>query len=105
MNIPLLDVQAGRMVPNPDFLAVVKARFPVDANLVIGCKSGGRSAQAAAMLAGQGYASLVDVRGGFSGERDALGRVVVAGWAEAGFPVDTVASVENTYAALASKRT
>ena len=105
VNIPLLDVQAGRMVPNPDFLAVVKARFPVDANLVIGCKSGGRSAQAAAMFAGQGYASLVDVRGGFSGERDALGRVVVAGWAEAGFPVDTVASVENTYAALASKRT
>jgi rhodanese-related sulfurtransferase len=85
-NIPLLHARAGRMVPNPDFQKVVEANFPRDAKLVVGCKAGGRSAQAVGLLASLGYENLADVRGGFGGERDALGRQVVPGWTESGLP-------------------
>ena len=47
-NIPLLHFQNGRMAPNPDFQRVVEATYPKDTKLVVGCKSGGRSLQAAA---------------------------------------------------------
>lgn len=104
VNLPLLDVEAGRMVPNADFVAIAQRHFPVDAKLVVGCKSGGRSAQATAMLASVGYQNLIDVRGGFGGERDGLGRSVVAGWAEAGLPVATHAEPGHAYADLRGKK-
>jgi rhodanese-related sulfurtransferase len=106
LNVPLLDAQGGlggRLVPNPAFADVVKANFAPDAKLVVGCKSGGRSAQATALLASLGYQNLVDVRGGYGGERDALGRVVVAGWSEAGLPTATVAAPGTSYADLKQK--
>jgi rhodanese-related sulfurtransferase len=102
-NIPLLHVQGGRMVPNPDFQSVVEATFPKETKLVIGCKSGGRSLQAAGLMAAAGYTELVDLRGGFGGERDGLGRVSSPGWAEAGLPVATAADPGKTYAELAAK--
>jgi rhodanese-related sulfurtransferase len=102
-NIPLLHLQAGRMVPNPDFQRVVEANFEKGAPLVIGCKSGGRSAQAAALLEAAGYTQVVDMRGGFGGERDGMGRTAVAGWAEAGLPVDKAATPGNSYADLDKK--
>ena len=104
VNVPLLDLQAGRMVPNPDFASVVQACFPTDAKLVVGCKSGGRSAQATALLSSLGYQNLVDVRGGYGGERDALGRVVVVGWSEAGLPTATEAEPGQAYADLRAKK-
>jgi rhodanese-related sulfurtransferase len=99
-NIPLLHAQAGRMVPNADFQKVVEANFPRDARLVVGCKSGGRSMQAVGLLETLGYQNLVDVRGGFGGERDGLGRAIVPGWAEAGLPVATQAAPGLAYAEL-----
>jgi rhodanese-related sulfurtransferase len=102
-NIPLLHFEGGRMQPNPAFQQVVDASFPKDAKLVIGCKSGGRSLQAAGLLAAAGYTEIVDMRGGFGGERDALGRVNCAGWAEAGLPVATQAEPGKAYAELAAK--
>ena len=78
-NVPLLHMQGGRMAPNPDFESVVTANFPKDTKLVLGCKAGPRSSRAAAMLAELGYTDVVDMRGGFHGERDALGRVACAG--------------------------
>ena len=56
------------------------------------------------MLAELGYTDVVDMRGGFHGERDALGRVACAGWAESGLPVETAAPPERTYVELAKKR-
>src|SRR5262245_24862111 len=49
-NVPLLHFQNGRMMPNPDFQKVVEANFPKDAKIVVGCKSGGRSLNAAALM-------------------------------------------------------
>jgi rhodanese-related sulfurtransferase len=101
-NVPLLHMQGGRMAPNPDFQRVMEANYPKDSQLVIGCKAGSRSAQAAALLEAAGYTSVVDMRGGYGGERDAFGRVSVAGWAEAGLPVEKVTPGQS-YAELAKK--
>jgi rhodanese-related sulfurtransferase len=103
-NIPLLNVQGGRMMPNLDFQRVVEAHYSKESQLVIGCKSGGRSAQAAALLAAAGYTSVVDMRGGYGGERDGMGRVSCAGWAEAGLPTATQAETGKSYADLSSKK-
>lgn len=102
-NIPLLHAQAGRLVPNPDFQKVVEANFDRAANLVVGCKAGGRSAQAVGLLTSLGYQNLIDVRGGFGGERDALGRQVVPGWVEAGLPVGKGAESSRPYVGLQNK--
>jgi rhodanese-related sulfurtransferase len=99
-NVPLMHQAAGRMVANGDFQKVVSLNFPRDAKLVVGCKSGGRSMQAVGVLAGLGYENLVDVRGGFGGERDGMGRLTAAGWAEAGLPVATQAEAGRAYADL-----
>eukprot|EP00882_Tetradesmus_deserticola_P005889 GHRQ01006203.1.p1 GENE.GHRQ01006203.1~~GHRQ01006203.1.p1 ORF type:complete len:167 (+),score=42.60 GHRQ01006203.1:224-724(+) len=52
VNVPLLikDPQ-GQMVPNPDFLQQVQQAFPDKAaEMVVGCRSGGRAARAAGLL-------------------------------------------------------
>jgi rhodanese-related sulfurtransferase len=102
-NIPLLHFSDGRMSPNGDFGKVVTANFPKDAKLVIGCKVGSRSLQAAALLESAGYTNVVDMRGGFAGERDPFGRVNCPGWAESNLPVETLAPAEKSYAALSKK--
>jgi len=103
-NVPLLHAQGGRMMPNPDFQRVVEANFPKDTRLVIGCKSGGRSMQAAALLGAAGYTSVVDMRGGFGGERDGMGRVSCAGWAESALPTAMKADAGKSYAELSGKK-
>lgn len=54
----------------------------------MGCKSGGRSLRAAELATQLGYTSVVDMAGGFDGERDMTGRLLVAGWKESGLPVE-----------------
>lgn len=88
------------MAPNADFQRVVEAALPKETRLVVGCRSGQRSLQAAALLEAAGYAQVVDMRGGFAGERDMFGRVSVAGWAEAGLPVATKPEPGNSYLEL-----
>ena len=103
-NVPLLHFGNGRMSPNPDFQRVLSSNFGKDAKIVVGCKAGGRSLQAAGLLEAAGYKSVVDMRGGFHGERDAFGRVACAGWAESSLPVEASAAAEKTYSVLAGKR-
>jgi rhodanese-related sulfurtransferase len=89
-NVPFMNLEQGRMVLNPEFLALVEKLFPKDSKLVIGCKSGGRSLQAATLLERQGYANLYDMRGGYDGEvNPATGQLVVPGWSRVGLPVET----------------
>ena len=100
-NVPLMHFLPGRgMTPNAEFAAVIEKTFPKDDKLVFGCKSGGRSLRAAEMLAGAGYTNVVDMRGGFEGERDMMGAAVVPGWKEAGLPVATAATAGRTFAEL-----
>lgn len=97
-NIPLLDTVPGQgLRPNGEFLEVCKVSFPADARIVVGCKSGGRSAKAAQALEAAGFSCLVDMRGGFGGEIDTGGRVTCSGWQARGLPVSAVAEPGRAY--------
>ena len=88
-NVPLMHAGPAGMTPNPDFLAVIQAVYPKDARLVIGCKAGGRSFNAAEMMIGAGYTNLINQGAGFDGARDAFGALAEKGWGPAGLPVET----------------
>jgi len=105
VNVPLLeqDEHTGEMQPNPDFARVMRANYPADAPLLIGCAVGGRSARAALMLESFGFREVANVKGGFSGLRDPFGRVVEPGWAEAGLPVAIEAPPGRRYDDLLAK--
>lgn len=99
-NVPISHAVGGVMQPNPDFVAVMERRFPKDAKLVLGCRSGGRSMRAAALLQQAGFQHLVDQRAGWDGARDAFGRVQEVGWSAAGLPSATGPDPERGYEAL-----
>jgi rhodanese-related sulfurtransferase len=101
VNIPLLhlDPQTGQMRPNPEFAAVVKANFPRDTPLVVGCKMGGRSQQACEVLSSAGYENVANVLGGWGGAPQ-MGHT---GWVQAGLPVETTADQAREYEALQKK--
>src|SRR5882672_11015985 len=81
VNVPLAhaDAASGQMVPNPDFLRVVRANFPPETPLLIGCFSGGRSLKAAEVLDQAGYGDVTNVRCGCGGAHDSIGRVLDPG--------------------------
>ena len=105
VNIPLLhaDEQSGQMTPNPDFVQVIKANYPEDAKLVLGCRTGQRSDHAAQLLQSMGYQTVVNMRCGFSGEMTPFGQVVNPGWEEVGLPVSHDSGEGVSYASLAGK--
>jgi rhodanese-related sulfurtransferase len=100
-NVPLLhaDPVTRQMRPNPAFLDVVRANFAPDATLMIGCQVGGRSQQAAELLASAGYQNVANVLGGFGGAPH-MGHI---GWVQAGLPVAQQADAAREYDALHKK--
>jgi rhodanese-related sulfurtransferase len=82
----------GQPQPNPDFLAGVRAIVPPTTTLLVGCQAGSRSQRACELLRDAGYTDVTNVRGGFGGERDQTGRVVIPGWRDTGLPVETGAA-------------
>jgi rhodanese-related sulfurtransferase len=104
-NVPLLhlDERTGQMSPNRDFVPVVMANFPAGSPLLIGCQVGGRSAQAAQILAGAGYSNVANVLGGFGGARDQMTGRVAEGWAQAGLPVESEPAPGESYRGLLAK--
>ncbi len=101
-NVPIMHLGARGMVPNTDFLPVVQALYPKDTALVLGCRSGQRSMNAARMLDSAGYTRIVDQRAGFEGTKSPFGQVVEEGWSGAGLPVETV-TPGGLYAELREK--
>jgi rhodanese-related sulfurtransferase len=88
-NIPLMNFTPGMgMTPNHEFVQLVDEKFPRDAKLLIGCKSGGRSAQACQIMERMGYTNVANVRGGFVGAVDQMGRLVEPGWSMLNLPVE-----------------
>ena len=49
-NVPVMNRVAGRMQPNPRFLAVMQSLFASDTKLLVSCQGGVRSARAAQQL-------------------------------------------------------
>jgi rhodanese-related sulfurtransferase len=103
INIPVVFIKGpGQMQPNPDFLEVAEKVLPKSRKLVVGCLAGGRSMRACEMLEDAGYTDLTNVTGGFGGQRDQSGNVVVTGWRDSGLPVSTDAG-DATYEAQRKK--
>ena len=104
INIPLLHLTPGfGMSPNEDFPAVVEANLPKDAKIIIGCKSGGRSANACQIMSQMGYQDVTNMRGGFGGAADMAGNVIEPGWAMDDLPISTSAADGADYESLAAK--
>ncbi|MHB8382747.1 MAG: rhodanese-like domain-containing protein [Candidatus Binataceae bacterium] len=88
INIPVVFMKGpGQMQLNPDFVEIVEKILPKNKPLVVGCQAGGRSMRACQMLEEAGYTDLTNVTGGFGGQRDQSGTVVVPGWRDSGLPV------------------
>lgn len=104
LNIPLMHAGLVGFVPNPDFLPVVEAVIAKETRLVCGCRSGGRSMQAAQLLERAGYLHVVDQRAGFGGARDQAGRVIEPGWAAEKLPVESGNPAKRCYSDLAKQR-
>ena len=104
INIPIMHFTPGAgMSPNQDFLAVVEASLPKDAKLVVGCKTGGRSARACELMSQMGYTNVANVRGGFVGAMDNFGRMTEPGWSMLNLPTCSECSDEARYDTLAAK--
>lgn len=71
---------------NPDFLAEVKARVAPDDFLLLLCRSGVRSREAAELLAREGFRNAFNVLEGFEGDKNAASQRIVAGWKARGLP-------------------
>jgi len=105
MNIPLLHFAPGMgMSPNKDFTRVVADNIPKNAQLLVGCKSGGRSAQACETLSRFGYSNVTNVRAGFVGVMDQTGRIVEPGWSLLNLPVCTNCEENASYSKLSKKQ-
>jgi rhodanese-related sulfurtransferase len=76
------------MALNPDFLAKVEqADIDKNAAVLLLCRSGQRSRDAAIRLTAAGYKNCYNVAGGFEGDKNAAGhRGTVGGWQFAGLP-------------------
>ena len=94
---------AGGMQVNPEFVAVVEKILPKEKPIYCGCQAGIRSQMAAELLERAGYTDLINVQGGFGGRTDQSGMLVVPGWRDAGLPVETEVTDENSYAGLKKK--
>ncbi|MBI3832206.1 MAG: rhodanese-like domain-containing protein [Planctomycetes bacterium] len=99
-NIPLMlrDPASGRMVPNQEFLNVAQANLKLEDKLVVGCKSGGRSATACQVLEQAGYKSLKNIAGGFHGKPGGN-----PGWTALNLPVENGEGGEGQYEKLRGK--
>jgi rhodanese-related sulfurtransferase len=90
INVPVVFIKGpGNMQLNDDFTTVVEKVLPKNAKLIVGCQAGGRSQRACEILEEAGYTDLTNVVGGFGGQRDQSGAVIVKGWRDEGLPTST----------------
>ena len=68
------------------FLEEIRARFAKDANIIVGCRTGVRSARAVQLLVAAGFTNVLDQRAGWDGARGPFGEVVEPGWKRVGLP-------------------
>jgi rhodanese-related sulfurtransferase len=102
INIPVVwpDARTRQMMPNPDFVKVVSTHVPKNKRIIVGCQMGGRSKLAADMLAREGFEDVSNMQGGFGGVRDPMGRTVIAGWSQLGYPIETEVPESSSYDSL-----
>jgi len=99
-NVPLLhlDSHTRQLRPNVEFVSVMRANYPPETPLLVGCQAGVRSIQACEVLAVAGFTNLTNVLGGFAGSW--TGDI---GWVQADLPVARVAADGLDYVSLHKK--
>jgi len=95
-NVPLVHMGPAGNQPNPRFLQVVEDRFAKDAPLVVGCRTSGRSEQAASILERAGFSNLLVQQAGFIGPSP-----MQPGWGPRGFPTSQAAQPGRSWDELA----
>lgn len=101
VNVPFLHKTPQGMIPNEDFSRIVQFKFPdTETKIVTSCAMGGRSVRAAQALMSLGYKNVVDLRGGFSSERDDSGAIVNAGWKDSNLPTGSGEHEGRSYKSL-----
>ena len=100
-NVPLMHSGPGGMQPNPSFVDAMKATFPDNAKLILGCRSGGRSKRAADLLVAEGFTRIVDQRAGFEGATDPFGKLAEPGWRPKQLPIATEAEPGRSWEEVA----
>ena len=65
INIPVFFKQNGALIPNHKFIDLVQEKFDKNTPLILGCRSGGRSMNAATILKENGFTTLANLEGGF----------------------------------------
>jgi rhodanese-related sulfurtransferase len=95
-NVPLIHLGPTGGRPNGRFLEVVEKRFPKDTKLVVGCKTNGRSTQAAAILEQAGFSNLRIQQAGYTGPSP-----LEPGWGPKGLPSSDTAEPGRSWDALA----
>jgi len=98
--VPLLhlDSHTRQLRPNVEFVSVMRANYPPETPLLVGCQAGVRSIQACEVLAVAGFTNLTNVLGGFAGSW--TGDI---GWVQADLPVARVAADGLDYVSLHKK--
>lgn len=99
INVPVSFMAPGGMSPNDQFVTVMSATFAKDQLLIVGCKAGGRSAQAAKLLEQAGFSNVKDMTAGFLGSKDAFGQPI-PGWQAEGREVEVDAEADQSYAGV-----
>ena len=98
INIPIAEPDAtGQMAINPNFVQSVDAKIPRDAKVIVGCKSGGRSAMACEIMRGAGYYRVMNMLGGFGGVTGRDGEIVEPGWSTSGYPIEKGEGPDQNY--------
>ncbi len=103
-NIPVVVASndgPGR-VANDDFLAVVEANLDKSARVIVGCRSGGRSARAQKLMLKAGYSTVSNMLGGWLAGTDSTGQPVT-GWSGLGYPIERGDGGDKSYVALLSR--
>ena len=90
VNIPAMlpDPVARRMAPNPNFIDGVQQAYSKEKKIICGCQMGGRSQYAADQLVQAGFTDVSNMRGGFGGAKDPMGRLVAPGWLQSDLPIE-----------------
>jgi rhodanese-related sulfurtransferase len=102
-NVPLMLRLPEGLKLNESFINDVGRVLTPKDTVVLGCKSGARSARAAQLLLGGGFAHVFELASGFEGQRDAFGRQVVSGWKACGLPVAYDAPETHRYQSRAEE--
>jgi len=90
INIPVMqmDSQTNHMIMNDDFLSSVEKEIPKSSHIIVGCKSGSRSARSQKIMHNSGYKNVANMLGGFSGKKNKTGEIIHPGWSMMGFPIE-----------------